>query len=136
MHATATAGEAFHVLASHGISGAPVVDAAGVVVANVSVSDMRRLAHTTNHADTDAALAKPVLEFLRGGPAGAGRAADPVVTSTEPVVVHAGDSVGMVVQLLAESRLHHVYVVDGARRPVGVLALADVLRALVWCVDG
>jgi CBS-domain-containing membrane protein len=51
-----------------------------------------------------------------------------------PVVVQVGDSVAVVVQLLAESRLHHVYVVDSARRPVGVLALTDVLRALVWCL--
>ncbi len=38
-------------------------------------------------------------------------------------------------QLLAESKLHHIYVVDTARHPVGVLSLTDVLAALVVCLD-
>ena len=56
-------------------------------------------------------------------------------SSLVPVVVQAGDSVAVVVQLLAESRLHQVYVVDTARRPVGVITLTDVIGALVWCMS-
>ena len=115
------------------VSGAPVVDDDGVIVANFSVSDVRLLANVTNQADADAALALPVLAFLRERAPRHGSTGGPSALS--PVVVQEGDSVGMAIQLLAESRLHHIYIVDGARRPVGVLSLIDVVRAMVWCLD-
>ena len=74
-----------------------------------------------------------VVDFIRahapkdmhgGGPA-----------SLSPVVVQEGDSVTMAVQLLAASHLHHVYIVNEHRVPVGVLSVSDVVRALVWCMD-
>jgi CBS domain-containing protein len=112
-----SAGNALHTLVSHKIWGLPVVDGTGAIVANFSVSDVKHLALTTNQADADAALALPVLEFLR-----AGRASTLHTTaspSLAPVVVCAGDTVSMAIQLLAESHLHHIYIVDGARVPVG-----------------
>ena len=59
-----TAREAFAVLTSAGVSGVPVVDIAGAIVANFSVSDVRHLARITNQADAETALALPVLEYL------------------------------------------------------------------------
>ncbi len=44
------------------------------------------------------------------------------------------DSVSVALQLLAESHLHHLYVVDVERKPVGVLTLTDLLRGLAECV--
>lgn len=41
----------------------------------------------------------------------------------------------LVIQLLAESRLHHVFVVDLKRRPVGVISLTDIIQALVKHLD-
>ena len=58
--------EALATLVALKIWGVPVVDAAGAIVANFSVSDVRHLARVTNQADAEAALALPVLEFLRG----------------------------------------------------------------------
>lgn len=49
-------------------------------------------------------------------------------------MVQGGDSVAVALQLLAESRLHHVYLVDSDRRPVGVIALSDVVGALTACL--
>ena len=51
--------------------------------------------------------------------------------SLTPVVVYEEDSLGTVLQVLVESRLHHVYVVDEARQPQGVITLTDVIRFLV-----
>jgi CBS domain-containing protein len=124
--ATETAVAALTTLVSHKVWGAPVVDASGAIVANFSVSDVRHLASVTNQADADAALALPVLEFLRTS-GGGGRGPSPSLT---PVVVSPSDSVSMVVELLAASKLHHVYVVDADRRPTGVVSLTDVMRAL------
>lgn len=64
MPSTHTAREAFAVLTSAGVSGVPVVDIAGAIVANFSVSDVRHLARITNQADTETALALPVLDYL------------------------------------------------------------------------
>jgi hypothetical protein len=58
--------EALATLVALKIWGVPVVEAAGAIVANFSVSDVRHLARVTNQADAEAALALPVLEFLRG----------------------------------------------------------------------
>ena len=131
--ATATARDALHTLVSHKVSGAPVVDETGAIVANFSASDVRLLANVTNQADADAALALPVLTFLRERAPKDLHSSGPSALS--PVVVQESDSVTMAIQLLAESRLHHIYIVDAARHPVGVLSLTDVIRALVWCLD-
>ena len=111
---TATAREALGIVSTHQVWGAPVVDGTGAIVANFSVSDVRHLASVTNQADADATLALPVLEFLQAG------SVSKRASSLTPVVVQAGDSVSMAIQLLAESRLHHIYIVDGVRRPVGM----------------
>lgn len=129
----ATARDALQTLVSHKVSGAPVVDSDGVIVANFSVSDVRLLAAVSNQVDADAALALPVLNFLRERAPKDMHSIAP--SSLSPVVVQESDSVAMAIQLLAESRLHHIYIVDASRRPVGVLSLTDVIRALVWCLD-
>ena len=123
MPSTATARDALTNLVTHKVWGAPVVDGTGAIVANFSVSDVKHLASVTNKADADAALALPVLEFLRASP------------SLAPVVVQAGDTVSMAIQLLAESHLHHIYIVDAARVPQGVLSLTDVMAALVYTLQ-
>ena len=112
------------VLVRNKLSGVPIVSSDGVIVANFSVSDVTSLAGVTNQADANAALALPVLTFLRE------RGGDDGVSLT-PVVVYEEDSLGTVLQVLVESRLHHVYVVDEARQPQGVITLTDVIRFLV-----
>ena len=109
------------------------MDETGAIVANFSASDVRLLANVTNQADADAALALPVLTFLRERAPKDLHSSGPSALS--PVVVQESDSVTMAIQLLAESRLHHIYIVDAARRPVSVLSLTDVIRAVVMFLD-
>jgi CBS-domain-containing membrane protein len=40
----------------------------------------------------------------------------------------------LAIELLAESRLHHLYLVDDHRVPIGVVSLGDVVAALVGCL--
>ncbi len=122
--------DAIHTLVSHRVWGVPVVDDCGAVVANFSVSDVRHLARAGEGAES--ALARPVLAFLQGRHAATtGGPGD----SLSPVVVHGTDTVSMAIQLLAEGHLHRIFVVDGARRPVAVLTLTDVMRVLTRCMD-
>ena len=129
----ATAFFALQALVAAQVSGAPVVDDHGAVVANFSASDVRLLAGAANAADAGASLDLPVLRFLADrGPKGVH---DLAPSALSPVVLQQGDSVAVAVQLLATSRLHHVYVVDAARKPLAVVSLSDVVRALAWALD-
>ena len=59
-----TAKDALRTMLEYGVSGCPIVSDAGVLVANVSVRDIRRLVHVPA-TEVDAVLALPVLEYLK-----------------------------------------------------------------------
>ena len=63
------------------------------------------------------------------------RGASPATSPLSPIVVQEGDSVGMAIQLLAESHLHHMYIVDGFKRPLATLSLTDVIKTLVLFLE-
>ena len=133
---TATAREVLQTVVEHKIWGVPIVDSDGAIVATFSVSDVRSLGSARSQADSDALLGLNVLEFLSNRRAAAAAStAGGSASSLSPVTVQESDSVSMAVQLLAQSRLHQIYIVNAARQPIGVLALTDVIRALVWCMD-
>ena len=132
---TATAREVLQTVVEHKIWGVPIVDSDGAIVATFSVSDVRSLGSARSQADSDALLGLNVLEFLSNRRAAAASTAGGSASSLSPVTVQESDSVSMAVQLLAQSRLHQIYIVNAARQPIGVLALTDVIRALVWCMD-
>ena len=54
----------------------------------------------------------------------------PGSTARTPFVLHGADTFGTALSQLTESGLHHLYIVDESRRPVGVLSLSDVLEAV------
>ena len=56
--------EALSTLVTLKIRGLPVVNDAGVIVANFSASDVRHLASVTNQAEAEAILDLPVGDFL------------------------------------------------------------------------
>jgi len=141
--ASVTARKALETIVLHNLDGVPIVDAdgGGAVIANFSATDVRLLAGVYNQADADAVLSKPVLEFLReraegktasiaGGASlgGSGLSREPL--SLMPVVIQQSDTVAMAIQLLAETGVHHLYVVDADRRPIDVLAVTDVIRTI------
>lgn len=118
-----------------------VVDpASGVLIGNLSVSDLRGLAVEDfpllllsvgeyiavrrglfNKAD---ALAGKCAEAATAGKWTELLAAAPVVT------VNSSSTFGNVLELLAVKGLHRVYVVDGEGKPVSIITLTDVLRLI------
>ena len=117
---TSNVRDALRVLLAHRISGAPVIDSDGNIVANLSVTDVRCLAKAKDDV-FERALSQNVLDFLREMRSG--------TRSLFPLVLHPDDSFATAVQLLAAASVHRVYIVEG-RKPVGVVALADVLRVI------
>lgn len=100
----------------HRLSAAGVVNGAGELVANISVSDLRDVP-----ADKLGMLALPVLEFL-AVQAGCRRPRAPVtVTPASPLRA--------VLECMVAEDVHHVYVVndDAPRRPVAVITPSDIL---------
>lgn len=89
----------------------------GKLVANVSVSDLRKLTAENYHL-----LLKPVGEFIlavRG------------VTSLQEIsliAVQPSSTFAETLTALVSNALHRVYVVDAERTPVGIVTLTDVLR--------
>ncbi len=93
-------------------------------------------------------LAKPVGDFLREGGWHGGsrwRAASPrggvaakfgvrspdCLPHQPPLAVcHLDSTLGEVLGLLAGRRLHRLFIVDGERRPLGVVSIADILTLL------
>ena len=129
--ASSTLRHCFQQLLARHLSGAALVDdATGAVVANVSVSDIRRLggAVVRGDADAQALLDGPVLRFIAGGggdsssSSGGGRPVVSVVPS---------DSLATVVEMMVVAGVKRVHVVDRARRPIGVVTVSDVLRLLL-----
>jgi len=110
-------------LDEHKLSAAGVVNDAGELVANVSVSDLRDV-----QVDKVGILALPVLEFL-AVQAGCRR-------PRAPVAVLPSDSLRTVLERMVVNDVHHVYVVTGktekrreetVRRPTAIITPSDIL---------
>ena len=103
-------------LDEHSLSAAGVVNSAGELVANVSVSDLRNVP-----ADKLGILALPVLEFL-ALQAGCRRPRAPVTMSP-------GSPLRDVLAHMVADDVHHIYVIsdDESRRPVAVITPVDIL---------
>ena len=103
-------------LDEHNLSAAGVVNDAGELVANVSVSDLRDV-----QVDKAGILALPVLEFL-AVQAGFRR-------PRTPVTVLPSDSLRSVLERMVVDAVHHVYVVtaEAVRRPTAIITPSDIL---------
>jgi len=120
-------------LEEHGISGAPVVDARGVLVGVASRTDLIRRC-SEGSADVPPAF---LFEVLRAGGGGEAETVIPEplvcvedIMTTTPVTVTAGTPVGRVARLMFERHIHRVVVVNEEQCPIGVITSLDVLG--VW----
>jgi len=124
--------EALDKLARTGAWALAVVDAeTGQLKANFSVSDLRGAFRSTQGEQRAYSLfLESVLAYLKEH---SPRALTPI-SNTE-----ANRSLGEVLQTLADKRIHHIWVVSapecdplcaGGNRPVGIVTLTDILRAV------
>ena len=115
------------------VSGAPVVDGAGLLVGVVSRTDLVR-----RYTDGDIERAPSMLVELFGGDDGdddSGSmperliAVDDFMTS-EPITAAPSTPLTELAHRMVESRVHRVILVDKDRFPVGIVTSLDLVKAL------
>jgi CBS domain-containing protein len=123
---------AARVLSRAQISGAPVVNAAGVCVGVVSATDFLRLANRDIRV-APMTCATPlcvcsdwqVLEIHELPVDEVRRHMTP-----DPVTVRPETSVGQVARLMLDAHIHRVIVVDVQGRPIGIVSSTDLIAAI------
>jgi CBS domain-containing protein len=98
--AAATVRDCLTMLISRHFTGLPVTNGeGGDIVANVSLSDVRRLGSAHTATEFEALLDTNVLDYLRR------KSADSAAPSLSPLVLHKDDSLGTAIELLASSKM-------------------------------
>jgi regulator of cell morphogenesis and NO signaling len=123
-------------LIERGISGVPVVDAAGFPVGVVSKTDLVR----EHYADGEAAIPEPLqvkehrgIEFMLGasfGAAPAGRGTVGDIMTPLAFTLYEHSPISQAAALMAFEGVHRVPVVSNDGRVIGVLSALDVMRWL------
>lgn len=118
---TAPAWEAFGILDSKRLSGIAVVDdSTGALVANTSARDIRLAASVGGSI----CMSMDVMSYLAEL-----RMTTPSTKDRHPTCsVHETDTIAHVLHLLAKTGYHRVFVVDEAKKPIGVVSVADIIR--------
>jgi CBS-domain-containing membrane protein len=123
---------AAHLLAQSDVSGAPVIDSDGRCIGVISARDFVTWAERGPEATGDARSDKECYcsdwrvvpseslpaELVRSYMTG------------DPVIAAPGTSIGTVARMMIDARIHRLIVVDGQRRPIGVVSSTDVLAAV------
>jgi CBS domain-containing membrane protein len=119
--------EAALILSEHKISGAPVVDEQGLVIGVISEADILTLAGMKREHTF-----KDVLRNILGEPVPARKIGNKVedVMSFPPITAKADDDIGDVAKILDDRRIKRLPVVDDNGRLVGIIARADIIRAI------
>jgi len=114
--------DAFKAMSQHRISAVAVVDNEGILLANVSVRDIRAV---SSDARIIQRMYLPVREFL------VKMNEDKIDILNPGISCHSTDTYGAVLQKLGATRVHRIYIVDSRWHPTGVLSLSDALLPLV-----
>jgi len=119
--------EAFKLIYSKKVSAVAVVDENGVLIGNISASDLKLIGY---NAKLVSRLFYPIPEFLK------------VITANKEACRHTfqgilavqkDSTMGDVVQKLVSTHTHRVYVVDNDQKPIGVISNLEVLKAICSC---
>ena len=100
------------------VNAVAVVDDKGSIVANLSSTDVRGM-----KSEELCLVRKPVLEYLK--------ARNPTGKLVHPVTCTPRALLKDVILQLSTAKIHRVWVVDSAMKPVGVVTLSDICRVLV-----
>lgn len=119
--------QAFRLMCSSNISGLPVVNKEGVLIGNISESDLRAIQSNAQYLKM---LYLPVHEYLELMKKH--RATEPKRLKERPLVkCELIDSYRSIVERVVESKVHRCFVVDSSDKLLGVITLHDLLSALV-----
>ncbi|KAJ3293078.1 hypothetical protein BCR33DRAFT_854158 [Rhizoclosmatium globosum] len=113
-----TALEGYTRMAAAKILALPVVDAAGLVVATLSASDLRGLSR-----ETLAYVNLNVLDFIKK--------MDLKSTKEATSSLTPADTLLDAINLLVERDVHRLWILDSVLRPIGVVSQSDVIAAIM-----
>jgi len=105
--------DAFSAIATSSIYGIAIVNKEGVLCGNISATDVKGITYETFWK-----LELPIKDYLSER-----RRLPLVVCGPE-------DTIGEVVRLLAEKRVHRVYVIDDIGKPINVVTLTSIMKVL------
>ncbi|KAI9356583.1 hypothetical protein DFJ73DRAFT_823253 [Zopfochytrium polystomum] len=108
-------------MAEKKVMAVPVVDAAGLVVATLSASDLRGLS-----ADSVEWVRENVLTFLEKM-----KSRLNLQKSAEPVSLTPNDTLQDAMNLMVERDIHRIWILDDMLRPIGVVSQSDIIGAIV-----
>jgi len=115
-----SAATAFELLDSTRLSGIAVVDEDGKLIGNTSARDIKNAVMDAGRTGMD----MNILSYLAKV-----RQSQVVKNDKYPSChVHDDATVGHVVNLLAKTGFHRVFVVDDDMKPVGVVSVADIIK--------
>lgn len=127
---TATARDVFELMDSNRLSGIAIVDPSdGSLMGNTSASDIKLAVAVEEGMVADLNL--DILSYVT-----AVRLEKPGEEARYPSThVREDATVGHVMRLLAKTGYHRVFVVDDARKPIGVVSVRDIVRYVVEQVE-
>lgn len=119
--------EAARLLSENRISGMPVVDDDNRVIGVISEADVLTLAGMKKEHTF-----KDILRNILGEPVPARKSGNKVedVMSFPPITAMPDDDIGEVARILDERRIKRLPVVDDKGKLVGIIARADIVRAI------
>jgi len=119
------------IFADRNVSGAPVVDDKGVLVGVVSRTDLFRRVNLESKDVTPSFLFDLLNDAVPQGRQPIPEALLTIADFMSESVVTASptDSICEIAHRMSQARIHRVVVVDGARRPIGIVTSLDILRA-------
>jgi len=121
-----TAFQAFKVIRDKKLLAVAVVDEQGKLVGNVSVSDLKALGYRLEYFKL---LTAPLFTYLRVV-RDRSELVSPKLIDQPVLYVKPKDSLAYTLRLLYTYRVHRVYIVDDDRKPIGVVALVDVINKI------
>lgn len=111
------------------VSGAPVVDAAGVCVGVISSTDFVHYAETEPVAKKEGGTNLcSAWQIMEEGNYPQSSVAD--LMTSDPVTASPNATIGELAHMMLDAHIHRVVVVDQNEHPVGIVSATDVLAAL------
>jgi len=115
--------DAFQLMHEKKVSGLPVVNEDGKLLANISVRDLKEIGHDASRINT---LQEPVMEYLKHSHAPQRRWK---LFSSERTVHYLGDeNFYDMMSKMVSHRVHRIYYVDKHRKLFGIVTMSDILR--------
>jgi len=108
--------EGYKILNEKQVEAIPIVDDDGKIVGNLSASDLRGLSH-----DLFTKIHLPVMEFIS--------------KQKEVAICKANWTLKSVVEKMAETSVHRLWIVDDKNKPVGVVSLTDCMKGFLLALN-